>query len=138
MKSFLIEFTRSRHRLDFIAQGQPLPWARRERWARQLFECVCEAHSKGFVIGTLVKFQPPVIIEGTVSIQLWHFESKFSIGHTTGCYYTPEFQHYKHASKRRTKPILGILQRNQIFIILACFSGTWLKTFRGRIIAQWA
>ena len=98
-KSFLIEFPRTRNRLEFIAQGQPLPWACRERWARQLLECVFEAHLKGFVIGTLVKFGPPVVIEGTDSILLWNFKSKFSMGYKPGLYYPPEFQHYKYASK---------------------------------------
>ena len=98
-KSFLIEFPRARHRLEFIAQGQPLPWARRERWARQILDVVYEAHSKGFIIGTLVKFQPPVVIEGTDSILLWYFKSKFSMAYKLGCYYPPEFQHFKYASK---------------------------------------
>ena len=98
-KSFLIEFPRARHRLEFITQGQPLPWTRRERWARQLIECVCEAHSKGFVIGTLLRFGSPVVIEGTDSILLWHFSSKFSMGYNFDLYYPPEFQHYKYASK---------------------------------------
>ena len=99
VKSFLIEFPRSRNRLEYMAQGQSLPWARRERWARQLLECVCKAHSKGFVIGTFVKYRPPLVIAGTDSILLWHFKSKFSMGNTGDCYYPPEFQHYKYASQ---------------------------------------
>ena len=99
VKNFLIEFPRARHRLDCIAQGQPLPWTRRERWARQLLEVVYEAHSKGFVIGSLLRLGPPVVIEGSDSILIWHFKSKFPMGYKMGLYYPPEFQHYKHASK---------------------------------------
>ena len=95
-KSFLIEFPRSRNPLEYMVQGQPLPWARRERWARQLLECVCEAHSKGFVIGHI---RSAGVIKGTDSILLWHFSSKFSMGYNFDFYYPPEFQHYKYASK---------------------------------------
>ena len=98
-KSFLIELPRARKCLDKIAQGRPLPWTRRERWARQLLECVCKAHSKGFVIGSLMRFRPPVVTESTDSILLWQFKSKFTMGYKVGLYYPPDFQHYKYASK---------------------------------------
>ena len=97
VKSFLIEFPRARNRLDIIVQGQPLPWTRRERWARQLLECVHEAHSKGFVFGNLLNF-PASVIERTDSILLWQFKSKFSMGCSADLYYPPEFQHYKYVS----------------------------------------
>ena len=96
-KSFLIKFPRARHRLEIITQGQPLPWTHHERWARQLIECVYEAHSKGFVIGNLLR--SPIVIEGTDSILLWRFSSKFSMGYKLDLYYPPGFQHYKYASK---------------------------------------
>lgn len=98
-KSFLIEFPRARHRLDHIAQGRPLPWTRRERWARQLLECVSEAHSKGFVIGTLMRYGAPVVIDRTDSILMWHFKSKFPVGNQPNLYYPPEFKHYRYASQ---------------------------------------
>ena len=98
-KSFLIELPRARNRLDYIALDQPLPWTRRERWARQVLECVNEAHSEGFVIGTLVRFGVPVVIEGTGSIIMWKFKSKFPMGNTLDSYYPPELQHYKYASR---------------------------------------
>ena len=106
-KSFLIEFPRARHRVEFIAQSQPLPWARRERWARQLLECVYKAHSKGFVIGTLLRYGRPVVIESTDSILLWQFKSNFSMGHKVGLYYPPEFQHYKYVSQGTNKADSG-------------------------------
>lgn len=97
-KSFLIESPRAINRVDVIAQGQPLPWTRRERWARQLIEGVYEAHSKGFVIGAL-RSRPPVVTEGADSILFLHFRSKFAIGYACDLYHPPEFQHYKYASK---------------------------------------
>ncbi|KAL8910060.1 MAG: hypothetical protein Q9171_004614 [Xanthocarpia ochracea] len=33
--------------------GQPVPWARREKWCRQIVRGVAEMHSKGFVVGFL-------------------------------------------------------------------------------------
>ena len=106
-KSFLIEYPRARHRLGFIAQSQPLPWTRRERWARQLLEGVYEAHSKGFVIGTLLRFGPPLVIEGSDSILLWHFKSKFPMGSDVDLYYPPEFQHYRYASQTTSEADSG-------------------------------
>lgn len=105
-KSFLIEFPKTRHRLDLIVQGQPLPWTRRERWARQLIECVYEAHSKGFVIGGLIGLGP-VVIEGTDSILMWRFKSKFQMGSGMNLYYPPEFRHYKFASRATKKADAG-------------------------------
>ena len=98
-KSCLIEFPRARNRLDDIAQGRPLPWTRRERWARQLLEYVYKAHSKGFVIGSLMRFRPPVVIGSTDSVLLWHFKSKLPMGSKGRLYYPPEFQHYKYVSQ---------------------------------------
>ena len=107
VKSFLIEFPRARHRLDDIAQGRPLPWSRRERWARQLLECVSEAHSKGFVIGTLMRCGSPVVIERTDSILMWQFRSKFPMGGILDLYYPPEFQHYRYASQATSEAESG-------------------------------
>ena len=97
-KSLLIEFPRARYRLDYIAQSRPLPWTCRERWARQLLECVSEAHSKGFVIGTWMRCGIPVLIKRTDSILMWQFQSKFRMGLSFDLYYPPEFQHYRYAS----------------------------------------
>ncbi|KAL8920991.1 MAG: hypothetical protein Q9172_004255 [Xanthocarpia lactea] len=33
--------------------GQPVPWARRDKWCRQIVRGVAEMHSKGFVVGFL-------------------------------------------------------------------------------------
>ncbi len=104
-KSFLIAFPRARNCLDVIAQGQPLPWTRRERWARQLLECVHQAHSKGFVFGNLLI--PPPVIESTDSILLWQFQSKFLMGHSLDLYYPPEFQHYKDVSQATSEAESG-------------------------------
>ena len=105
-KSFLIEFPRARHRVGFIAQSQPLPWARRERWARQLLECVYKAHSKGFVIGSLLRY-PARIVERTDSIFLCQFKSKFAMGCNVDLYYPPEFQHYKYVSQATSEADSG-------------------------------
>ena len=98
-KSFLIQFPRVRDPLDYIAQSRPLPWTRCERWVRQLIECVSEAHSKCFVIGTFLRCGSPAVIEGTDSILVWRFSFKFQMGHNYDLYYPPDFQHYKYASK---------------------------------------
>ena len=95
-KSYLIELPRTRHSLLSIAPGQP--WTRREKWARQLLRSVAEAHSKGFVIGRIGPVSPR-IIEGTDSILLWRFSSKFAMGNQFDLHYPPEFQHYKYAPK---------------------------------------
>ncbi len=99
VKSFLIEFPRARNRLDHFAQGQPLSWTRRERWAIQLLECVSAAHSKGFVIGSLLIPGPTVVTEGTDSILIWKFKNQFPMGANQDLFYPPEFQHYRYASK---------------------------------------
>ena len=51
------------------------------------------------MIGTFLICGSPVVIEGTDSILMWRFSSKFPMGYNFDLYYPLEFQHYKYASK---------------------------------------
>lgn len=94
LKSYLVELPRARCTLMHAVGDQPLPWKRREKWARQLVEGISQLHSKGFVAGTLFGGLSPFITADSDRIQFWYFLNRFRVGQRgKNCYYPPEFRH---------------------------------------------
>jgi hypothetical protein len=101
LKSYLIEFPRTKWKLindELRSDGGVMPWKRREQLARQLIDGVCQAHSKGFVIGTLWFRCLPISVDSLNCLQFWRFENKFRMGYSLGLYYPPEFRHLRDVS----------------------------------------
>ncbi|PVH89984.1 hypothetical protein DL98DRAFT_647652 [Cadophora sp. DSE1049] len=60
-----------------LADGQPVPWSRREKWAKQIVEAVSHIHSKGFVVGTLGELSgTPIAVDNEDRALLWKFRNK--------------------------------------------------------------
>lgn len=98
MKSVLIEYSQATRSLEQMAQLQGVPWAKRERWARQLVEGVSQLHHNGFVAGTLYCCESPVVIDATEKLQFRCLKSKFNMGRTRGDWYPPEFRYLQTRS----------------------------------------
>ncbi len=100
LKSYCLEFPKARKNLSQALEDLSVPWAQRERWAKQLVEGVSQLHDRGFVVGTLLADRSTVIIEESNSIQFWYLKSRFHAGnsHISG-YYPPEFRHLSKLSR---------------------------------------
>ena len=101
LKSYLIEVPRTTWSLIpyEMTQNRFVPWKRRENWARQLVERISQVHSKGLVVGTLGFYRPSVFIDSLDCLQVYLFRDKFKMGHVLGCYYPPEFRHFRNVSR---------------------------------------
>ena len=80
LKSYLIELPKAQSKVQYKMQVPGITWDRREKWARQLVEGVFQVHNKDFVIGDLLSFWDPVIIDETDCVHFWHFTQKFVVG----------------------------------------------------------
>ena len=98
LKSYLIEFPMAQSRLENKMRNPYISWHRREKWARQLVEGVSQVHSQGFVVGNLLSFWVPVVIDESDCVQFWFFKQKFVVGKCDGAYYPPEFLHLRFGS----------------------------------------
>ncbi|KAI4156444.1 MAG: hypothetical protein L6R39_001115 [Caloplaca ligustica] len=97
LKSYLVDFPRVQSTMKEAPRDASVSWGRREKWARQLIEGVSQVHSQGFVAGALDNFLAPTIdISDNVNFRF--FKKKFRTGRQSGCYYPPEFHHYRSLS----------------------------------------
>ena len=99
LRSYLIEFPRARWILAEACQIQGISWERREKWGRQLVEILKQLHSKGFTAGTILGFRSSILIDVSDNVLLCWFQEKFRMGYSLGCYYPPEFRHFRDMSK---------------------------------------
>ena len=99
LKSYLTEWADERENLEYVASNPDISWTQREQWARQLLIAVQEVHSKGWVVGTLIRNPMPIVVRRTNTVQLWSFKRTFQMGYTGGSYYPPEHRHLRWASK---------------------------------------
>lgn len=98
LKSYLLEFPRARWNLIQLA-ATPSMWERREKWAFQVVRGLSQIHRKGFVVGGIVIWAIPVVIENTDSVQFWYFKKHIVAGRTVGAYYPPEFHYVRDMSQ---------------------------------------
>ena len=97
-KSYLIKYSKTRGRIDRIAEDSSISWDRRQKWAEQLVETVADLHSKGFVAGMICTYRIPMITDSSDNVQFFDFKKKFVMGRTLGGYYPPEYHHLWEAS----------------------------------------
>lgn len=99
LKSYLVKFPRTKWSIltDKLGQDPPVPWRRREKWARQLIEGVRDVHSRGFVVGTLFRAQVRILVDDSDRLEFFRFEKKYIMGYCLGSYYPPEALHYRNA-----------------------------------------
>lgn len=100
LKSYLIEFPHTKWDFisDLVTKTNVIPWERREKWARQVVEGVCQIHCKTFVVGTLSRGRTPIIVDSYDRVQFWSFEKQFVLGSGRDRYYPPEYAHFKNLS----------------------------------------
>lgn len=79
LKSYLFEFPRGKwsHIDSQLTAEQNIPWGRRENLARQIVEGVKEVHSRGFVIGTLLRTPLPVLADDLDCLQFYRFRDSY-------------------------------------------------------------
>ena len=109
LKSYLIKFPRAHWKLEQVAQDHPIPWVRREKWAKQLIQAISDIHSRGLVVGDFSGSSSPVLIEDLDCIQLWKFKKTFRPSSRMCCLYPPEFLLLReaHSSLREAEsPVL--------------------------------
>ena len=98
LKSYLIELPKAQSRVQNKMRDPDISWGRRQKWARQLVEGVFQIHDKGFVVGNLLSFWVPVVIDETDCVHFYHFKQKFVVGKQDRGYYPPEFRHLRSRS----------------------------------------
>ena len=99
LKGYLTEWADEKENLEFVASNPDISWTQREQWARQLLIAVQAIHSKGWVVGTLIRNPMPIVVRRTNTVQLWSFKRTFQMGYTGGSYYPPEHCHLRWASR---------------------------------------
>ena len=97
LKSYLKEMPGKGWMFDLLSNGlkqrQPLPWCRRERWAKEIIEAVKQVHSRGFVVGTLGDVNDlPVVIDSPDRATLWNFHNKLWVRDSQDGYLPPEYR----------------------------------------------
>ena len=98
LKGYLIEYPRARCNVLDLCGDPAVSWERRERWASQIIKGMCRMHEQGFVVGGLILFTTPLILDKTDSVLFWQFRDRIIPGRTIGAYYPPEFCHMQEAS----------------------------------------
>ena len=104
LKSFVMGMPAkgSAHLFDLMEADRHIPWARREKWARQLVETIREVHSKNLVVGTLWLSKSSIMIDEFDCLHLWRFKNKFNPGYGAGLFYPPEFLYLEHTPPPKT------------------------------------
>jgi hypothetical protein len=87
LKSYLRELPGKGSMLKLVSMGlqdgEPIPWTRRERWAKQIAEAVMQIHRKGFVVGALGTVDERCLLSSTIPIELFYATSKTNFGSAT-------------------------------------------------------
>ena len=126
LRRFLLKYQNLRLNLEKVSQDPSISWNCREKWAKQIVECVNEVHSRGLMVGSLCNV--PTSIDSSNNIHLWLFRQKFQGWAFSPCYpsefrhlknVTPEFNHYQ-LPERSSKA--DIFQLGMVLWILAEYS----------------
>lgn len=80
LKSYLTKYSKTRGRIDRIAEDPSISCNRRQKWAEQLVETVADLHSKGFVAGMICAYRMPMIIESSDNEQFFFFQKAIRHG----------------------------------------------------------
>jgi hypothetical protein len=87
LKSYLKELPGKGSMLKLVSMGlqdgEPIPWTRRERWAKQIAEAVMQVHRKGFVVGALGTVDERCLLSSTIPIELFYVTSTTNFGSAT-------------------------------------------------------
>ena len=98
LKSYITDLEEPYRWFRQVKSVQGLPWHRRENWAKQLIQALCDIHARGLVLGGSITSPNPRVIESTDHIRIQYFEPRWVVGIKVNCNYPPEFRYLKTIS----------------------------------------